>query len=78
VVVGNYANSRVFLYQERPRRDALTADLLADIRGFPDNLKAPLELVECRVKFYRLAISSILESVGVPTERLRFVLGSSF
>jgi hypothetical protein len=26
VVVGNYANSRVYLYQERPRRDALTAD----------------------------------------------------
>jgi tyrosyl-tRNA synthetase len=46
--------------------------------GFLDNLKAPIELVEYRVKFYRLAISSILESVGVPTERLQFVLGSSF
>jgi tyrosyl-tRNA synthetase len=52
--------------------------LLADIHGFLDNLKAPIELVEYRVKFYRLAISSILESVGVPTERLQFVLGSSF
>ncbi|KAF4625138.1 hypothetical protein G7Y89_g13034 [Cudoniella acicularis] len=52
--------------------------LLADIHGFLDNLKAPIELVEYRVKFYRLAISAILESVGVPTERLQFVLGSSF
>jgi tyrosyl-tRNA synthetase len=52
--------------------------LLADIHGFLDNLKAPIELVEYRVKFYRLAISSILESVGVPTERLQFVLGSSY
>jgi tyrosyl-tRNA synthetase len=52
--------------------------LLADIHGFLDNLKAPIELVEYRVKFYRLAISAILESVGVPTERLQFVLGSSY
>ena len=52
--------------------------LLADIHGFLDNLKAPIELVEYRVKFYQLAISSMLESVGVPTERLQFVLGSSF
>jgi tyrosyl-tRNA synthetase len=52
--------------------------LLADIHGFLDNLKAPIELVEYRVKFYRLAISSMLESVGVPTSRLQFVLGSSY
>ncbi len=52
--------------------------LLADIHGFLDNLKAPIELVEYRVKFYRLAISAILESVGVSTERLQFVLGSSY
>jgi tyrosyl-tRNA synthetase len=52
--------------------------LLADIHGFLDNLKAPIELIEHRVKFYRLAISSMLESVGVPTEKLQFVLGSSY
>jgi tyrosyl-tRNA synthetase len=52
--------------------------LLADIHGFLDNLKAPIELVEHRVKFYRFVISSILESVGVPTERLEFVQGSSY
>jgi len=52
--------------------------LLADIHGFLDNLKAPIELVEYRVKFYRLAMSAMLESVGVPTEKLQFVLGSSY
>jgi tyrosyl-tRNA synthetase len=52
--------------------------LLADIHGFLDNLKAPIELVGHRVEYYRLAISSILEAVGVSTKKLQFVLGSSF
>jgi len=52
--------------------------LLADIHGFLDNLKAPLELVESRAVYYRLVIKAILESVGVPTEKLEFVLGSSY
>lgn len=52
--------------------------LLADIHGFLDNLKAPLELVESRAAWYRLVIQAILESVGVPTEKLQFVLGTSY
>jgi tyrosyl-tRNA synthetase len=52
--------------------------LLADIHGFLDNLKAPIELVEHRVTFYRLAIASILKAVGVPTAKLQFVQGSSY
>jgi tyrosyl-tRNA synthetase len=52
--------------------------LLADIHGFLDNLKAPLELVEQRAHYYRLTVSAILQSVGVPTERLEFILGSSY
>lgn len=52
--------------------------LLADIHGFLDNLKAPIELVEHRVTFYRLAITSILKAVGVPIEKLQFVQGSSY
>jgi tyrosyl-tRNA synthetase len=46
--------------------------------GFLDNLKAPLELVEYRAKYYEFAISAILESVGVSTSKLQFVLGSSY
>ncbi|KAI0480535.1 tyrosyl-tRNA synthetase, class Ib [Xylariaceae sp. FL0804] len=52
--------------------------LLADIHGFLDNLKAPLELVQHRAEFYRRIITSILQAVGVSTEKLRMVLGSSY
>jgi tyrosyl-tRNA synthetase len=52
--------------------------LLADIHAFLDNLKAPLELVENRAKYYSKVITAILKSVGVPTEKLEFVLGSSY
>ncbi|KAJ5650933.1 tyrosine tRNA ligase [Penicillium longicatenatum] len=52
--------------------------LLADIHGFLDNLKAPLELVENRAQYYEKIITAILQSVGVPTDKLTFVLGSSY
>ncbi|KJZ76846.1 Tyrosine--tRNA ligase [Hirsutella minnesotensis 3608] len=52
--------------------------LLADIHGFLDNLKAPLELVNHRVVYYRFVIKSILEAVGVSTAKLRFVQGSDY
>lgn len=52
--------------------------LLADIHGFLDNLKAPIELVNHRSEFYRHVITALLQSVGVPLEKLKFVLGSSY
>ncbi|KAK3902235.1 tyrosine--tRNA ligase, cytoplasmic [Staphylotrichum tortipilum] len=52
--------------------------LLADIHGFLDNLKAPLELVMYRAEFYRYIITEMLKAVGVSTEKLRVVLGSSY
>ncbi|TAQ91198.1 hypothetical protein B7494_g489 [Chlorociboria aeruginascens] len=52
--------------------------LFADIHGFLDNLKAPLDLVQQRAEYYRFTIKAMLESIGVPTERLHFVLGSSY
>ncbi|KAK3326795.1 tyrosyl-tRNA synthetase [Apodospora peruviana] len=52
--------------------------LLADIHGFLDNLKAPLELVASRAEYYRWIIKAMLESVGVKTDKLKFVLGSSY
>lgn len=39
-------------------------------------MKAPLELVENRVKYYEKVIRAILKAVGVSTEKLEFVLGS--
>ena len=46
--------------------------------GFLDNLKAPIELVEQRSKYYEHVIRALLEAVGVPTDQLKFVLGSSY
>ena len=50
--------------------------LLADIHGFLDNLKAPIELVQHRALYYRHVITSLLKAVGVSVEKLSFSLGS--
>ena len=52
--------------------------LLADIHGFLDNLKAPIELVNHRASYYRHVITALLLSINVPISRLEFVLGSSY
>lgn len=52
--------------------------LLADIHGFLDNLKAPIELVEYRAVYYKFVITELLKAVGVDISRLEFVLGSSY
>ena len=52
--------------------------LLADIHGFLDNLKAPIELVKFRAEYYRFIVIALLRSINVPIERLEFVLGSSY
>ncbi|RPB01747.1 tyrosine tRNA ligase [Choiromyces venosus 120613-1] len=52
--------------------------LLADIHAFLDNLKAPLELVTHRARYYELMIKALLRAIGVPIEKLRFILGSSY
>ncbi|PBP17635.1 tyrosyl-tRNA synthetase [Diplocarpon rosae] len=52
--------------------------LLADIHGYLDNMKAPLELVEFRAKYYEKVIKALLKAVGVDLSRLEFVLGSSY
>ncbi|KAI1329029.1 tyrosyl-tRNA synthetase [Xylariaceae sp. FL0255] len=52
--------------------------LLADVHGFLDNLKAPLELVAHRANYYRFAITALLQACGVSTEKVKFTLGSSY
>jgi tyrosyl-tRNA synthetase len=52
--------------------------LLADIHGFLDNLKAPIELVNFRAEYYRFVITALLKAVGVSLDKLDFVLGSSY
>lgn len=52
--------------------------LLADLHAFLDNMKAPLELVNHRVKYYEAIIKTVLTSLGVPIDKLKFVVGSSY
>ncbi|SJX65917.1 probable TYS1-tyrosyl-tRNA synthetase [Sporisorium reilianum f. sp. reilianum] len=52
--------------------------LLADIHAFLDNLKAPIELVRHRVNYYRHVLTAVFRAIGVPTDRLVFVVGSSY
>ncbi|MCJ1308930.1 hypothetical protein MMC25_002585 [Agyrium rufum] len=50
--------------------------LLADIHGFLDNLKAPIELIQYRAEYYKFVIKASLRSINVPIEQLEFSLGS--
>ncbi|OCH87993.1 tyrosine tRNA ligase [Obba rivulosa] len=52
--------------------------LLADVHAFLDNLKAPLELVAHRTKYYQNILLAVFASLGIPTSKLRFVEGSSY
>ena len=52
--------------------------LLADLHAFLDNMKASLEVVAYRAKYYELVIKAILRSINVPIEKLKFVIGSSY
>ncbi|KAI7886436.1 tyrosyl-tRNA synthetase [Lichtheimia hyalospora FSU 10163] len=52
--------------------------LFADLHAFLDNMKAPLELVAHRVKYYEAIVKAVLRSIGVPLEKLEFVIGSSY
>ncbi|KAI8981715.1 tyrosyl-tRNA synthetase [Mycotypha africana] len=52
--------------------------LIADLHAFLDNMKAPLELVQHRAKYYEVMIKTILTSIGVPINKLKFVTGSSY
>jgi len=40
--------------------------------------KAPLELVADRTKYYPPIVTTVFESLGIPTSKLRFIDGSSY
>ncbi|KAI6250098.1 Tyrosine--tRNA ligase, cytoplasmic [Erysiphe necator] len=52
--------------------------LLADIHAYLDNMKAPMELVDYRAKYYEKVIKALLTAIGVNINQLEFVLGSSY
>lgn len=49
-----------------------------DVHAFLDNMKAPLELVGHRTKYYKFVLLAVFESLGIPTSKLIFVEGSSY
>lgn len=52
--------------------------LFADLHAYLDNMKAPWELLELRVKYYEQVIKAMLESIGVSLEKLKFVKGTDY
>ena len=52
--------------------------LLADIHGFLDNLKAPIELVNFRADYYQFIVKGLLRAIGVSLDKLEFIKGSSY
>ncbi|OQR74603.1 tyrosine--tRNA ligase [Tropilaelaps mercedesae] len=52
--------------------------LFADLHAYLDNMKAPWDLLEHRVKYYEAVIKAMLTSIDVPLEKLKFVRGSSY
>ncbi|XP_053255050.1 tyrosine--tRNA ligase, cytoplasmic [Podarcis raffonei] len=52
--------------------------LFADLHGYLDNMKAPWELLELRTQYYENVIKAMLESIGVPLEKLKFIRGTDY
>nr|XP_035921115.1 tyrosine--tRNA ligase, cytoplasmic isoform X3 [Halichoerus grypus] len=52
--------------------------LFADLHAYLDNMKAPWELLELRTSYYENVIKAMLESIGVPLEKLKFVKGTDY
>lgn len=52
--------------------------LFADLHAYLDNLKAPWDLLEKRVIYYQEIIKSMLEALGVPLDKLKFVKGTDY
>ncbi|KAJ7262768.1 hypothetical protein B0H12DRAFT_1104365 [Mycena haematopus] len=56
--------------------DFLQATVEVYIHAFLDNMKAPLEVVEYRTKYYKFVLLAVFKSLGIPTHKLKFSLGS--
>eukprot|EP00842_Homolaphlyctis_polyrhiza_P006459 jgi/Hompol1/6814/HPOL_005090-RA len=52
--------------------------LFADLHAFLDNQKAPWDLLKLRTKYYEATIKAMLSSIGVPLDKLKFVVGTSY
>ncbi|KAJ3412078.1 Tyrosine--tRNA ligase, cytoplasmic [Chytridiales sp. JEL 0842] len=52
--------------------------LFADLHAYLDNMKAPWELLRLRTQYYEHVIKQMLLAIGVPIDKLKFVIGTSY
>lgn len=52
--------------------------LFADLHAYLDNMKAPWELLQRRTTYYEQLIKAVLESIGVPLDKLHFTRGTDY
>jgi len=52
--------------------------LFANLHAYLDNMKAPWELLKYRTEYYQVIIKALLKSVGVSTDKLKFVNGTDY
>jgi tyrosyl-tRNA synthetase len=52
--------------------------LLADLHAYLDNMKTPWDLLAVRVQYYEAVIRAMLEALGVPLDKVRFVRGTDY
>ena len=60
------------------RKPLFTTIISSDVHAFLDNMKAPLDLVAHRTKFYKHLLITVFKTLGIPISTLRFVEGSSY
>ncbi|CAG9772812.1 unnamed protein product [Ceutorhynchus assimilis] len=60
------------------RAGAEVTILFADLHAYLDNMKAPWDLLTLRTQYYEHSIKSMLRSIGVPLEKLKFVKGTEY
>jgi tyrosyl-tRNA synthetase len=52
--------------------------LFADLHAYLDNMKAPWAQLRQRCTYYQHVIKAMLESIGVPLDKLHFVVGTDY
>ncbi|OAD57322.1 Tyrosine--tRNA ligase, cytoplasmic [Eufriesea mexicana] len=52
--------------------------LFADLHAYLDNMKAPWELLELRTQYYEAIIKTMLRSINIPLEKLKFIKGTDY
>ncbi|XP_015607250.1 tyrosine--tRNA ligase, cytoplasmic [Cephus cinctus] len=60
------------------RAGAEVTILFADLHAYLDNMKAPWELLALRTKYYEAVIKSMLKSIDVPLDKLKFIKGTEY